>query len=87
LSIECLVWEFLFTVASLGLMSVELLNLLQFNLLLELVQEESKESTLNDILCFRNTGAANVPLLVQDADIVAPEGEDVDGVQFLALIA
>jgi hypothetical protein len=51
------------------------------------VQDDNNESTLNDILCLRNTGAENVLLFTQDSAIVAVEGEDVDGAQFLVLIA
>jgi hypothetical protein len=68
---------------SLGLTFVDLLP---FNLFV-LVQDDNNESTLNDILCLRNTGAENVLLFAQDSAIVAVEGEDVEGEQFLALIA
>jgi hypothetical protein len=71
---------------SLGLAFVELLNLLPFSLFV-LVQDDNNESTLNDILCLRNTGADNVLLFAQDSAIVAAEGDDVDGAQFLVLIA
>lgn len=56
-----------------------LLELLSFLLLtvFELVPVESSESTLKDILCFKNTGAASTLLLVQDCVIVAAEGGDV----------
>jgi hypothetical protein len=53
----------------------------------ELVLVDKSESTLKDILCFRNTGAASALLLVQDCVIVAAEGEDVSEAQLLTLIA
>jgi hypothetical protein len=53
----------------------------------ELVQVASNESTLKDILCFRNTGAASALLLVQDCVIVTAEGEEVNAAQLRALIA
>jgi hypothetical protein len=70
--------------ASLSLGSVQLLNLPPFSLV-ALVQDDSKESTLNDILCLRNTGAENV-LFAQESAIVRAEF-DVDGAQFRAFIA
>jgi hypothetical protein len=65
---------------------LELLSLLPFTVF-ELVVFDSNESTLKDILCFRNTGAASALLPVQDWVIVAAEGEDVNGAQLLTLIA
>lgn len=67
-------------------LGLEFVDLLPFSLFV-LVQVDNKESTLNDILCLRNTGAENVLLFAQDSAIVAVEGEDVDGAQFLVLIA
>jgi hypothetical protein len=71
--------------ASLSLGSVQLLNLPPFSLV-ALVQDDSNESTLNDILCLRNTGAENVLLFAQDSAIVTAEFDDVDGTQFLVFI-
>jgi hypothetical protein len=87
LSENCLVWESLFALVSLEPMFVELLNLLPLNLLYVLLQDDNNESTLNEILCFRNTGVEIVLLFVQDSAIVPAEGEDVDGAQFLVHIA
>jgi hypothetical protein len=67
-------------------MFLELLNLVPFTVF-ELVLFDSSESTLKDILCFRNTGAASALLLVQDCAIVAAEGDDVSGAQLLTLTA
>jgi hypothetical protein len=87
LSKSCFVWEFLFAFLSLELAFVQLLSLLPHSLLFLVVQGDNKESTLNEILCFRNTGVASVLLLVQESDVVPADGEDVDGSQFLVLIA
>jgi hypothetical protein len=81
-----LVCSLLFTSVSLELVVMELLSLLPFTVF-ELVQVESKESTLKDILCLRNTGAASVLFTVQDCVTVAAEGVDVEDTQFPALIA
>jgi hypothetical protein len=83
LSTKCLVWGVLLALISLGLEFVDLLPCSLF----VFVQDDNSESTLNDILCLRNTGAENVLLFAQDSAIVAAEGEDVDATQFLVLIA
>jgi hypothetical protein len=67
-------------------MFLELLSLVLFTVF-EPVLIDSNESTLKDILCFKNTGAGSTLLLVQDCVIVAAEGEDVSGEQLLILIA